>query len=162
MKTPIIIAGLAGLLLLASKSSSQTKKSTDIPPNNGLDKLDNKTKEIKCTKLQYKDNKGKCIAFWIDGETDQFVLNEINNQIQTLKDQSFEAICVNKVIDEVNSEYAPNDNLLKIVKETIHKLWPEISISQLPPVSKSPEWLKEIWYKTNMIYSTKICGGGVT
>lgn len=156
MKTPIIIAGLAGLLLLTSKSSKESKKSS----NKGIGGF--KTDETKCTKFQYKDSKGQCIAFWVEGETDQFVLDEINNQIQKIKDKSFESLCIDKVIDVINSEYAPNDNLLKIVKEVIHKLWPQISINQLPPGPKAPESLKEIWYRVNKIYSTKICGGGVT
>jgi gas vesicle protein len=157
MKTSIIIAGLAGLVLLAPKSSSQTKKSND----KGLDGLTTKPKDVKCTDLQYKDDKGKCIDFWVEGETDQFVLDEINNQIQKLKDQTIDALCADKVINADMGEYAPNDNMMTIVKETIHKLWPVISVNELPPKSKSPDWLKKIWMKTNSIYSTKICGGGV-
>lgn len=155
MKTPIIIAGLAALVLMSPKSS--TKAKTDS--KKGIDKLGTKPEKTICTDLQYKDDHGKCIDFWIEGETDQFVLDEINNQISKLKDKSLDALCADKVIDAKLGEYAPNDNLQKIIKETIHKLWPDIALSSLPPTAKSPNWLIKIWTRTNMIYAEKICGG---
>lgn len=152
MKTPIIIAGLAALVLFAPKSSSKSKKNS----KKTIDGIGNK---VICTQLQYND-KNKCIDFWIEGETDQIVLNEIKKQVEKLKDNSFEALCVNKEKDPINSEYIPNDNLQQIVKQTIHNLWPSVSIDSLPPTPKSPEWLKILWVKTNTIYAQKICGQG--
>lgn len=112
MKTPIIIAGLAALVLFNSKSTVKSEKSE----KNTKSEYGTFKGTAVCTNLQYKNEKGKCEAFWIEGETDQFVLDEINNQIAKLQDQSFEALCADKVIDAYNAEYAKNDNLLKNCK----------------------------------------------
>lgn len=153
MKTPIMLAGLATLFLLGSKSSNKSIKEKSKNDNSPIIHGN-----IVCSINQYKNNENKCVNFWIDGETEEFVLTEINNQIKKLQDQSFDGLCKDKIIDEFNGEYALNDNLITVVKNTIKSLWPSITDNDLPPKKNAPHWIKTIWIKTLSVYTQKICG----
>lgn len=147
MKTPIIIAGLAALVLFGSKSETKSNKSSS---DSDKSKLDPFKGVAVCTNLQYKNEKGKCVNFWVDGETEEYVLIELNNQINNLQDDS--KIC--------SGEFSKNDIGMNIVKNTITKLWPTIAKTSLPPKGNSPEWLKKIWGRTLAVYASKICSDG--
>lgn len=150
MKTPIIIAGLAALVLLSSKSETSQNKPKYDPLKSTKSGIDPFKGVAVCTDLQYKNEQGKCVNFWIDGETEEYVLIELNNQISALQDDS--KIC--------SGEFSKNDVGMTIVKNTITKLWPTISKTNLPPKGNAPEWLKKIWGRTLAVYASKICSDG--
>ena len=69
---------------------------------------------------------------------------------------TWDQLCSDTKVDEFNT--LPNQNVKKILKEVITKLWyPGIKKSMLPPTVDSPAHIKEIWKRVSTIYFSKIC-----
>ncbi len=165
---PLIIgAGIAIFAFSKSSSSSKslgsdTKKSGEgeVEIKKGLidvSKIPSKQIMVPCTTLQYRNDKGECVDFWIDGVTDEKVSKELDLLIDSkYKGLSWDKLCSDSKKD---FEFVPNSNALAITKQVILTLWkPLIKASMLPPNKDSFEYVKTIWKKVTDIYFKKVCG----
>lgn len=163
---PLIIgAGIAifafGKSSNSSKSSnSNTEKEDEIEIKKGLidvSKIPSKQLLALCTTSQYRNNKGECVDFWIDGETDDRVKQEFDSIVKNnYKGKSLNDLCDDK---KVKFDILPNPNANDIIKLTITNLWkPVITSKMLPPTNKSPDFVKVIWKKVTDLYFSKVCG----
>lgn len=161
---PLIIG--AGIAIFAfSKSSNSSKSSSskgegEVEIKKGLidvSKIPPKQIMFPCTTLQYRNNKGECVDFWIDGVTDEKVSKELDSLIDSkYKGLSWDKLCSDSKKD---FEFVPNSNALAITKQVILTLWkPLVKASMLPPNKDSFEYVKTIWKKVTDIYFKKVCG----
>ena len=151
---PIIIGLGIGAFLLTNKSEPKSSVKKNIL------NLEAEIVKTDCLSTQFKNKKGECKYFWIEGETDELVAKELDNQKKSFGNKSWDFFCTDSMVDE---EFVSNKNYTDIVKNTILKLWnPTITANSLPPTNKSPEYIKEIWKKVTNIYYLKICGIDLT
>lgn len=161
---PILIGAAALFFVVSSKKStsknSSTKKEDEIiykagdlqlkpTPSKGFG-INSKV----CTQDQYLNDKGDCSAFW-NSDTEQLVSDAIHEEVLKLKNQSFDALCVD------SGEFGnitPNQTPIKIARTVIQKLWPVLAKHSLPPKESDPKWIYTIWTRVINIYSHQICG----
>jgi hypothetical protein len=160
-----LILGAAALFFVASSKkpqSTSSKKDSETKPDVDLNEvkkiaLPSKGFGLKskiCTDDQYLNSNDECTSFW-NAQTPAIVLTAIQAEVAKLKNQSFDAKCVDSgEFDNI----IPNQTPINIARTVIYKLWPEVKNKSLPPVDSDPKWLHTLWTRIINIYSKEICG----
>ena len=161
---PILLGAAALFFVVSSKKSTKSDKKIEPKDTQGLEVGIKKIalpgpnlgglKSKVCTQDQYLNSQGDCSAFW-NANTEQLVIAELQKEVQKLKNQSIDAICVDQ---EEFGKTIPNQTPIKISKAVIYTLWPVLKNYPLPPKPSDPVWIQTIWVRVVNIYTKIICG----
>lgn len=180
MNSSLLLLGVGAAVFVVASSKSDPKTSKSEVSNNGKQvpppSIGGKTKQPSsstpktgnvnlglspCTKNQYEKN-GKCVTFWskeiedklvktLKYKVDLFVKIPYIGEVDLGLPSPEEVLCLS--LDPYNLT-APAE---KIIKETIVEVWPEITLTELPPKNTASAWVKTVWEQTVVVYKREIC-----